>query len=118
MQSGRKSGIELAVMSERNVDEIWAKASVVTGYSPDRWRKDFAGAWIQRDQFGLSSEYGWDVCHLIPVSHGGTNDLDNLCAIHWENHRRKSNQFPVFKTAVTAEGDKNIHEERIWRIGK
>ncbi len=108
----------MATVNEKTIIEVWGRAIAVGGYSPDKWRKDFAGAWIQRDQFGLSSEYGWDICHLTPASHGGTDDIDNLCAIQWENHRRKSNHYPVFKTVVTAEGDKNIHEERIWRIGK
>lgn len=109
----------MANVSEKTLDEIWQKnGSLVDGYSPDKWRKDFAGAWIQRDQFGLSSEYGWDICHLVPASAGGTNDIDNLYPIQWENHRRKSNQYPVFRTAVTADGEKNIHVEQIWRINQ
>lgn len=108
----------MANVSEKTLDEIWEKATPVDGYSQDKWRKDFAGAWIQRDQYGLSSEYGWDVCHLVPASQGGTNELENLYPIHWKNHLKKSNQYPVFRTVVTASGDKNVNEERIWRIGK
>ena len=108
----------MEIVNKRTVDEIWEKASVVGGYSPDKWRKDFAGAWIQRDQFGLSSDYGWDICQMTPASQGGKSDIDNLFPIHWENHRFKSIHFPVFKTAVTSDGEKNIHEERIWRIDK
>lgn len=109
----------MANVSKQILDEIWEKHAIpVSGYSPDKWRKDFAGAWLLRDQYGLSSEYGWDVCHLVPASNGGTDDIDNLYPIHWENHRMKSNKYPVIMTAVTAEGEKNIHEKRIWRIGK
>jgi len=100
------------------IESVWNKAKQVPGYSPDKWRQDFAGAWLLRDQFGLSSEFGWDICHLVPASQGGTDDIGNLYAIHWENHRMKSNRYPVFRTAVTASGEKNIHEERIWKIGK
>lgn len=46
----------------------------------------------------------------------GGDDIGNLRPIHWENHRMKSNRYPVFRTAVTSSGEKNIHEERIWKI--
>lgn len=108
--------MEMASVSERILNEIWEKAASEDGYSPDKWRKDFAGAWIQRDQYGLSSEYGWDVCHLVPAANGGGDEIGNLLPIHWENHRMKSNRYPVFRTAVTSSGEKNIHEERIWKI--
>ncbi len=102
--------------NESLINTVWEKASIVKGFNPDMWRKDFAGAWLLRDQFGLSSDYGWDICLLVPASHGGTNDIDNLYPIQWENQRRKSNHFPVFKTAVTAKGEKNVHMELLWKI--
>ena len=98
------------------IEDIWNKASIVEGYLPEKWRKDFAGAWIQRDEYGRSSEYGWDICHLVPIDRGGTDDLANLLPIHWQNHHSKDKDYPVFKTAVTASQDKNINEERIWKI--
>lgn len=41
-------------LSKSIIDQIWLKATAVDGFNSDKWRKDFAGAWIQRDQFGLS----------------------------------------------------------------
>lgn len=104
------------VLDNNKIEEIWEKATVVPDYDSARWRQDFAGAWIQREQYGLSSEYGWDVCHLVPVSHGGSNAIDNLRPIHWKNHQRKANNYPVFRTSVTSQGDKNVNDEQVWRI--
>lgn len=98
--------------------DLWQRATIVPDYDPDSWRQDFAGAWIQRDQLGLTTEYGWDVCHIKPRSEGGSDELSNLVAIHWRNHLSKANSFPVFKTVVTSEGPRNVEKERIWKIGK
>lgn len=100
------------------IKEVWEKASRVAGVNPDFWRKDFAGAWIQREQYGMSSEFGWEVCHMCPRAVGGSDDLSNLRAIHWKNHRSKAANYPVFKTKLSSEGVKNVEKERIWKIGK
>jgi hypothetical protein len=53
-------------LSKSIIDQIWLKATAVDGFNSDKWRKDFAGAWIQRDQFGLSglqAPFGWAILH-------------------------------------------------------
>ena len=40
------------------VEKVWQKAVVVNNRNPDIWRKDFAGAWIRYDQYGINSRYG------------------------------------------------------------
>lgn len=55
--------------------QVWNKAKVITGFDPDIWRKDFAGAWIRRDAFGKQGKYGWVIDHLKPKSIGGTDDF-------------------------------------------
>lgn len=69
----------MANVSTYMVLHVWEKASSVAGYDPDIWRKDFAGAWIRKDSYGLHTKYGWEVDHLQPLSKGGTNDLGNAC---------------------------------------
>lgn len=65
-------------LDSNKIEEIWEKATAVPGYDSARWRQDFAGAWIQREQYGLPTEFGWEIFHLVPVSQGGTSDVDNL----------------------------------------
>lgn len=104
------------ILDSNKIEEIWCKAAEVSGYEPSRWRKDFAGAWIQREQYGLPTEFGWEIFHLVPASKGGTNDIDNLLPIHRQNNLRRANDYPIFHTAITASGDKNVSEDQIWRI--
>ena len=79
------------ILDSTKIQEIWNKAAEVSGYDSSRWRKHFAGAWIHRDQYGLPTEFGWDIFHLIPASKGGTNDIDNLLPIHRKNNLRRDN---------------------------
>lgn len=48
----------MANVSTYMVLHVWEKASSVAGYDPDIWRKDFAGAWIRKDSYGLHTNYG------------------------------------------------------------
>lgn len=106
-------------LSKSIIDQIWLKATAVDGFNSDKWRKDFAGAWIQRDQFGLSglqAPFGWSIDHLKPRSMGGSDDVSNLLPLHWKNNVAKSNRYPEFKTVVTSLGNKNIEKERSWTV--
>lgn len=52
------------------VEAVWQKGQVVSGYDPGTWRKDTCGAWMKRTDHGLTSEYGWEVDHIVPVAQG------------------------------------------------
>lgn len=39
------------------IDKVWSGATVAKGRNPDVWRKDFAGAWIRRDHYGVFSKF-------------------------------------------------------------
>lgn len=102
--------------TETLIEQIWNKAIVVEGYDSTRWRKDFAGAWIQRDQYGIQSVYGWEIDHVRPVAAGGTDDITNLNPIQWENNRSKGADYPVFQTVVTSNENRNVHIVKKWKI--
>lgn len=88
----------MANVSTYMVLHVWEKASSVAGYDPDIWRKDFAGAWIRKDSYGLHTKYGWEVDHLQPLSKGGTNDLGNLAPLHWQNNQTKRTEIRTPKS--------------------
>ena len=98
------------------IDRVWNKATVIEGFDSSRWRQDFAGAWIQKDQYGIQSTYGWEIDHLVPRSHGGSDEIGNLVPLHWKNNETKGADTPVFKTSVSSSGNKNIERIRQWRI--
>lgn len=95
---------------------VWDKAQTIEGYNPEVWRQDFAGAWIRKDAYGQHTKYGWVIDHLTPTSKGGTNEYDNLVALHWQNNRTKAADYPIFKTILSADGNRNIKKEKRWQL--
>ena len=61
----------------------------VRGYDPAEIRKDSMGHWIQFDQHGRETNYGWEIDHIHPRAKGGRTEIDNLQPLWWENNRRK-----------------------------
>lgn len=96
--------------------EAWEKAKPVKGVNPNIWRKDFAGAWIRKLDYGQRSMYGWSADTIRPISQGGETEENNLVAMHWKNRASKANNYPRFKTSVTANDNVNIHKTQEWEI--
>ena len=74
--------------SERAIQLVWEKGIRVEGY-PETIRKDVCGDWIQRNQHGSHSNYGWEIDHIVPASRGGPDALHNLRPLHWQNNRKR-----------------------------
>lgn len=97
------------IYSEESIQQIWNKGIVVDGYSPDLYRKDFAGAWISRKEYGnTNSILGWEIDHVYPDAKGGKNHEVNLRPMNWNNNRSKGDDYPGYVAAVVAEGNKNV----------
>lgn len=101
--------------SDETIQEVWDRLPALEGINPNLWKQDFAGAWIRRDFYGLTNDYGWEIDHLRPLSRGGGNNIENLNAIHWQNNRSKAANFPEFTTVITSDGTTNVYRERRWR---
>ena len=71
----------------------WTRALVVNGYDPFRYRKDRYGSWIEWTEYGKTTQYGWEVDHVHPISLLGSDHEANLQALHWRNNRAKSNRI-------------------------
>jgi len=51
---------------------------------------------------GKMAQWGWEIDHKKPVANGGTDDLDNLQPLQWENNRHKGDNWPNWDCKVKA----------------
>lgn len=83
------------------IDLVWHKGKIVAGYDPNVWRKDACGAWMKRSDYGnTDSQYGWEIDHIKPVSKGGSDNLDNLQPLQWQNNRHKGDNYPNWSCLI------------------
>jgi 5-methylcytosine-specific restriction endonuclease McrA len=97
----------MANFTAGQIQQVWEKATLVSGIDPNIFRKDQCGAWIGRQQYGnRKSSYGWEIDHITPESQGGSDELSNLRPLQWENNMSKSSGNLV--CVVTSKGTGNI----------
>ena len=78
--------------SKKVIEQVWEKADEIRGRKPDVWRRDAEGNVIRHGSYGTEGDYGWEIDHKNPVSRGGTDNIRNLQALHWEENREKSDK--------------------------
>ena len=108
---------ERAKFTSDIIEAVWKRAIPQESNNPDVFRKDYAGAWIKKSEYGNQTEYGWEIDHLQPVSKGGDDSLGNLYPLHWKNNRSKGDSYPQWKSSVTSSGARNVDSEQSWKVG-
>ena len=95
--------------SEAVVQSVWNKGIAVSNYDSSKYRKDQCGAWMDWNEYGnRESDYGWEIDHIIPDSQNGSDELDNLQPLQWENNMEKGDS-QILKCAVRSNGDQNVN---------
>lgn len=102
--------------THETIESVWRQADEVEGVNPDIWRKDFAGAWIRRDYFGVRNLYGWSIDYRRPISIGGSNATENLMPMHWRNKEQRNGGYPEFQSILSSDRDHNVEIIKAWRF--
>ena len=70
--------------SMKLIDSVWRKGTAVWGHDNRRFRKDCEGNLMQREEYGSrTSEFGWEIDHIVPAQIGGGSNIENLRPLHW-----------------------------------
>ncbi len=72
---------------------VWDKGSKINGENPAVWRRDYLRNKIRYASHGTTTDYGWEIDHIIPLSKGGADTLANKQPLQWEANRKKSDNL-------------------------
>ena len=106
---------------------VWRNAQKIAGYNPSIWRKDCCGAWMKWDEYGNDkSIYGWEIDHIYPqklmernnIPEDEMHDYRNLRAMQHSNNESKGDDYPDYKSVITADGNRNIESDRHLTVNK
>ncbi len=83
---------------ETTIEAVWQKGTPESQFTT--YRRDKCGASMQRHKYGKAEHWGWEIDHIKPVSKGGTDKLDNLQPLQWENNRHKGDDYPEWSCKI------------------
>src|SRR5258707_10669245 len=76
----------------------WSRTSPVSTRQLNSWifRKDCLGNLVRYADFGnRHSPFGWELYFIVARAMGGTNDVENLQALHWRATAARTENLPA-----------------------
>ncbi|KAF8399542.1 hypothetical protein HHK36_015409 [Tetracentron sinense] len=78
----------------------WAKAEIVAGRHPERWRKDAAGNIVCKRFCNCQGCLCFEYDHILPFSKGGESKVENCQILQTRVNRFKSDKDQVDRTEL------------------
>ena len=79
---------------EKLVLAVWDKGKSVSGKDKAVWRKDIVGNLMKYSEHGdRKAPHGWEMDHIIPRKHGGSDKLINLQPLYWKANKEKGDKL-------------------------
>jgi hypothetical protein len=80
----------------------WARTSPVSGQLNSwEFRRDCLGNLVRYADFGnRHSPFGWELAQIVSRAFGGSNEPENLQALHWKANAARSENLPARLTAA------------------
>jgi hypothetical protein len=80
----------IMAFDEKTINAVWAKGQTAGSNDPADYKKDECGAWIYFSHYGnKGSQYGWEIDYITSVKHVGSDNLNNLRPLQWQNYACK-----------------------------
>jgi len=85
---------------QQTIEAVWRKGTPEPDL--DSFRKDKCNASMQRQKYGETVQYGWEIDHIKPVVLGGEDELSNLQPLQWQNNRHKGDSYPNWTCKISS----------------
>src|ERR1043165_1889996 len=77
---------------------VWSRTNPVSTTKLNAWefRRDCLGNLVRFSDYGnRHSPFGWELDFILPRANGGTNDPENLQALHWRATAARRENVPA-----------------------
>ena len=83
----------MEMVSKKDIENAWNKASKVRGKNPDLYRRDVKGNELYKPSYGKQGVKSWEIDHKKPKAKGGSDHQRNLQILQTKANRKKSDKY-------------------------
>lgn len=100
------------------IQQVWEKGIIIEGIDKNVLRLDNCGALIKRNLYneaGIKLSMAWEIDRIKPETLGGSDELNNLQPLQWENNRQKDEKYPLWSCIIRAVNKANSYMKNSYK---